>query len=341
MIVDLRSDVFTKPTPEMVRAMNEAVSKLGDDVYGEDPFINALQEKVAKLLGKEAALFVASGTMANQLAIAAQTKPRDEIILDSNSHIFQFEQGAHAVISGVQTRPIPFEDGLPSEKAIENALRFPDIHYPSSRLLCLEVTHALSGGTVPDYGRFKAICIKAHSLGLKIHLDGARIWNAVVASGRGIRDFTGFVDTVMFSFTKGLGAPVGAILAGPAEVIRYANYIRKGIGGGWHKAGILAAAAMYALDNHVERLKEDHARAQRLAEAISANQNLELIGRVDTNIVFFRPKKMDIVSYSDRLTEKGVLHEWRHFKNMIRLVVHNGISDEMIDYAISAMGSIS
>lgn len=334
MIVDLRSDVLTKPTPEMMEAMTRAT--MGDDVFEEEPMVNALQEKVAKLTGKEAALFVVSGTMANQLAIASQTQPRNEVILDINSHIFQFEQGAAAVTSGVQTRPIDYVEGLPDEDELASSIRFPDVHHPTSRLLCLEITHTYNGAAVPDFERLKSVCKKARELGLNIHIDGARIWNAVIASGIKITEYSKLSDTLMFCFSKGLGAPIGSILTGPRDVIERARYIRKGLGGGWRQPGMLAAAAIYALDHHIERLAEDHRRAQMLAEAVKANPDLELAGRVDTNMVFFRPKNGNLEEYSRRLTKKGILHDWQHFRK-IRLVTYLGITDEMIDYTIDTI----
>ncbi len=332
MIVDLRSDTLTKPTPAMLETMMSA--EVGDDVFNEDPTIHQLQDRVAEMLGKEAALFVASGTMANQLAIAAQTQPHDEIILDFRSHIYQYEQGAPAVISGVQVRPLSFDHGLPTKEVITESIRFPDVHQTRSRLLCLEVTHNFHGGRIPDYDTLKNVCDHAHSLGLKVHIDGARIWNAVVATGRPVTDFSGLSDTLMFCFSKGLGAPVGSILVGSKDTITEAHYLRKGLGGGWRQAGYLAAAGLHAIDHHIDRLAIDHKHAERIKEAIESNPNLVLTDRLDTNMIFFSPKDAaQLESYSNRLTEKGILNDWEHF-NKIRLVTHLDISPEMIDYAV-------
>jgi len=331
MIIDLRSDVLTQPSREMKSAMFAAT--MGDDVFEEDPTTRALEEKVAKLTGKDAALFVVSGTMANQLAIASQTQPHDEVILDLKSHIFQFEQGAPATNSGVQLRPIDFPDSLPEEETLEASIRFPDVHHPTSRLICLEITHNYNGGTVPDYERFVSVCKRARKLGLAIHIDGARIWNAVVASGRRIADYSSLCDTMMFCFSKGLGAPIGSILVGTKKTIERARYIRKGWGGGWRQPGMLAAAAIHTLDHHLDRLAEDHCHASQIAEAIETNPGLELTDRVDTNIVFFKPKTKDLEKYSNELTDRGILHDWQHFKK-IRLVTYLGIDDEMTDFAI-------
>ena len=251
MLVDLRSDVLTKPTPEMKEAMMSA--SMGDDVFRDDPTTELLQKKVAGLTGKDGALFVVSGTMANQLAIASSTQPHDEVMLDVKSHISQFEQGAPAVISGVQLRPAPFIDSLPDKQMFEDAIRFPDIHHPTSRLLCLEVTHNYNGGMIPDLEKLKNVCQKARDLGLTIHIDGARIWNAVVSSGTPITEYTSLCDSMMFCFSKGLGTPIGSILVGNEEAIKRAHYLRKGLGGGWRQPGMLSAAAIYALDHNIDR----------------------------------------------------------------------------------------
>ena len=337
MIVDFRSDVLTKPTTEMKEAMMSASA--GDDVFNEEKTTKLLQERVAKLTGKEDAIFLVSGTMANQLAIASLTQPHDEVILDIKSHIFQFEQGAPSVISGVQLRPISFIDSLPDGKMLEDSLRFSDIHHPNSRLLCLEATHNYNGGMIPDLGNLKKVTEKASGFGLKIHIDGARIWNAVIESGTSITEYTSLCDSMMFCFSKGLGAPIGSILVGSEEVINRARYIRKGLGGGWRKPGMLAAAAIYALDHHIDRLAEDHRRAKRIAEAIIENPELEIVGRVDTNMVFFRPIRGDLEAYSNKLTEKGILQSWQHF-NAIRMVIYLGIDDAMIDYTVEEIQKI-
>lgn len=337
MIVDLRSDVLTKPTKEMIDAMLEA--SFGDDVFSEDECTNKLEEKVARLTGKEAAIFVVSGTMANQLAIASQSQQHDEIILDLKSHIFQFEQGAPAVISGVQLRPADFEAGLPDPDSIEKLMRFPDAHHPRSRMLCLEVTHNALGGLIPDFETLQKVSKKASSLGLSVHIDGARIWNACIASGRQISEYGSLCDTMMFCFSKGLGTPVGSVLVGSKETIEKARYIRKGLGGGWRQPGMLAAAANYALDNNAKRLAKDHARARRIADAIESHPRLKLTRSVHTNMVFFTAEDGLLERYSNILTEAGILHDWKHF-NMIRLVTYLNIDDEMIDYVVEKIGAL-
>lgn len=338
MIIDLRSDTLTKPTPEMLKAMMGAT--MDDDVFGEDKTTNELQEKVAKLTGKEAALFVCSGTMANQLAIASQTQLNDEVLLSENCHIFQFEQGAAAKISGVQLRPVRFNHALPDLDALKGAIRFPDIHHPTSKLLCLELTHNHNNGTVPSINEIRKVCNKARELGLKVHIDGARIWNAVIATGTPTTKYSELCDTMMFCFSKGLGTPIGSILVGTKEVIKKAHYFRKGIGGGWRQPGMLAAAANHALDNNIERLSEDHRHAQQIAEAVTSNPNLKLCGEVGTNMVFFKPKKEELLEdYSKRLSKSGVLNGWSHYK-AIRLACYLGITDEMIEYTTKQIKSL-
>ncbi len=332
--IDLRSDCVTLPSQAMKEAMMAA--PLGDDVLGDDPTVNALQERVAQMLGKEASLFVVSGTMANQLAIGAQTSPHDEVILDLKSHIFQFEQGAPAVLSGVQLRPVDFGGVLPQTEMIASHVRTPDIHHPSSRMLCLEATHNYRGGTIPDFTKMKEISNAAHRHGLKVHIDGARIWNAAVASSTKITEFAEICDSMMFCFSKGLGCPIGSVLAGSKEMIKKAHYLRKGFGGGWRQAGMLAAAANYALDNNIDRLADDHRRAKLLAEAIEANPELELIGRVETNIIYFRPRIASMEQLSAKLTANGILHDWRHF-NAFRFVVHMDITDEMVEKCVKTI----
>jgi threonine aldolase len=329
MIVDLRSDVLSRPSPAMMEAMMRAT--MGDDVFCEDETVLDLQRTAAGMTGKEAGLFVVSGTMANQLAIASQTAPHDEVVLDINSHIFQFEQGMPAVLSGVQLRPIAFVDSLPPEDILASSIRFPDIHHPVSRLVCLEVTHNYNGGAIPDFKKFQSACQRAKGLGLKIHLDGARVFNAAVASGISVKDFASECDTMMFCFSKGLGAPIGSMLVGPKATIERARYIRKGLGGGWRQPGMLAAAARYALENNVSRLADDHRRARQIADAIEANGRFFLARRVDTNMVFFGAKDGKLEQHSATLTKRGIIHDWKHF-NLIRLVTYVGIGDDMAQY---------
>ncbi|MFG0253439.1 MAG: threonine aldolase family protein [Phycisphaerales bacterium JB038] len=284
--VDLRSDTVTQPTPAMREAMMAA--ELGDDVLGDDPTVLALQDRMAALLGKEAATFVPSGTLANLLAIRSQTQPGDEIIGEATSHFFRYEAGGFAAAAGCSTTLIPGERGLITEAQVTAALRPDDIHFPVSRLLSLENTHNTGGGTVWPLERLAAVTAHARELGLRCHLYGARLFNACVQSGHQPGDYARHFDTVSLCFSKGLGAPVGSILAGSEETLARARRFRKMFGGAMRQSGLLAAAALYALDHHVDRLAEDHALAQRLARAIAATEGLSVDpATVQTNIVYF------------------------------------------------------
>jgi len=259
-IIDLRSDTLTKPTPGMREAIANA--KVGDDVYGEDPSINKLQKRVAELLGKETAIFVPSGTMANQISIKCHTVPGDEVICEANSHIFNYEGGSPAFLSGVQLHPLPGTYGVFSPEQIKPALRSQDSHYPQSSLITLENTHNRAGGTIFPLDTIKAIKELADFYDLRMHLDGARLWNAHVETGIPLNEYGKYFDSVSVCFSKGLGAPVGSVITGSIEFINKAHRYRKMLGGGMRQAGILAAAALYALDYHLERLADDHKRAK-------------------------------------------------------------------------------
>ncbi|HHY38241.1 MAG TPA: low specificity L-threonine aldolase, partial [Clostridia bacterium] len=254
-MIDLRSDTVTRPTPEMRRAMAEA--EVGDDVYGEDPSVRQLEEIAAETMGKEAALFVASGTMGNQVALMAHTRRQDEVLLEAESHIFFYEAGGMAVLSGLMPFPIRTEDGILRPTDLERALRPSDIHFPKPSLVCLENTHNRHGGRVAGVEEIKKTCDFAHAHGLKVHLDGARIFNAAVALGVNVKSLVKDVDSVMFCLSKGLCAPVGSMLAGTRDFIEEARRCRKLLGGGMRQAGVLAAAGIVALKTMVDRLAED------------------------------------------------------------------------------------
>jgi threonine aldolase len=289
-VIDLRSDTVTRPTAGMRAAMNAA--ELGDDVFGEDPTVNRLEERVAQLLGKEAAMFVPSGTMSNQTAVKAHTQPGDELLCDTNCHIYQFEVGGAAQLSGVTSRTIDGEYGVLDVSQFEGKVRPINDHLVSTRLVCLENTHNRGGGRVFPIEKIAAISAWAWKNGLIMHLDGARLWNAIVASGIKAGEWGKHFDTVSVCFSKGLGAPVGSALAGPRAFITKARRIRKLFGGGMRQAGVLAAAALYALDNHVERLAEDHRNARLIAQAIADTPGLQLDPpEVETNILYFHIDK--------------------------------------------------
>jgi threonine aldolase len=283
--IDLRSDTVTRPTPAMREAMARAV--VGDDVFGDDPTLNALQERVAALTGKEAALFVVSGTMGNQLAIRAQVDHGDEVLVERESHIFNYEAGAPAALSGAHLHALPGAGGALDPEQVRAAVRVPDDHNPPTRLLCIENTHNRAGGTILPLERLTALAETARANGLRVHLDGARLWNAAAATGIPIARWAAPVDTVMMCFSKGLGAPVGSILAGEADTIRRARRYRKMFGGGVRQGGVLAAACLHALDHHLERLSDDHRRARRLGELAAQVPGLRVATeRIQTNIVY-------------------------------------------------------
>ncbi len=307
-IIDLRSDTVTRPTPGMRAAMQAA--EVGDDVFREDPTVNKLEAKVADLLGKEAALYVPSGTMSNQIGIRAHTQPGDELICDVNCHIYNYEAGGPAVLSGVTCRTIDGDYGIMDVTQLEGKVRPPDDHCVRTRLVCLENTHNRGGGRLYPLEKIQAIAAWTRKNGLILHLDGARLWNATVATGIPLKEWASYFDTVSVCFSKGLGAPVGSALAGPREFIVKARRIRKLFGGGMRQAGVLAAAALYAVENHIERLAEDHANAQVIAQAIMDTPGLRLTPpEVDTNLIWFEVDH-DLGTSKDvaaALKAKGVL----------------------------------
>ncbi len=285
-MIDLRSDTVTKPTPEMRQAM--ATAEVGDDVLGEDPTVNLLQDRMATLLGKEAGLFVPSGTMANQVAIKTHIQPGDEIIIDQDAHIYYYECGATAVISGGQFHCLHGENGILLAEAIEAAIRPSDIHQPPSRLVCLENTHNRGGGSVYTVEAIRSIAKRISSHNIRVHLDGARLFNAALANNTTVEEFANQVDSVSICFSKALGAPVGSVLCGSADFVAEARRYRKMLGGGMRQVGILAAACLYAIDNHVERLAEDHDNARKLAHGLAQMPGIKLDPKsVVTNIVLF------------------------------------------------------
>lgn len=281
-VIDLRSDTVTRPTPAMRRAMAEA--EVGDDVYGEDPTVNRLQETAAARLGKEAALFLPSGTMANQAAIRASTSHGDVVLATEGAHVLRYESGAAAAISGVQIRTLG-TSGMLSVEEVLASIPPKDAHNAPVTLLTLEITHNAAGGCIPPFEAVSAVVAAARERGLRTHLDGARLFNAEVATGTAAREWAGLFDTVSFCLSKGLGAPVGSLVCGTRETIERVHRIRKMLGGGMRQAGILAAAGLHALEHHVERLGEDHENARRLAEAL-VQAGFRLERPPETNIVF-------------------------------------------------------
>jgi threonine aldolase len=335
-VIDLRSDTVTKPTPAMRRAMAQA--DVGDDVFGEDPTVNRLQERAAELFGREAALFVPSGTMGNQIAIKVHTQPGDEVILEEASHIFNSEMAMMAAFSGVIPRPIPSERGWLRWEQIESAIRPNVYYYAQTRLICLENTHNFKGGSIYPLEWAREIIEKAHERGLKVHLDGARIFNAAVATGRSVKELTEGFDSVMFCLSKGLGAPVGSMLVGSAEFIEKARRVRKMLGGGMRQVGILAAAGLYALEHHIEHLAEDHENAQILAQALREIPEVRL-EPVETNIIIFELTKTPAEKLITELKKRNIL-ALAIGPRRVRLVTHLDVSRADVLRAACALQEI-
>jgi threonine aldolase len=280
--IDLRSDTVTRPTAAMLAAM--AAAEVGDDVFGDDPTVIRLQERVADLLGKEAALYVPSGTMGNQLAVRAQARAGDQVVLEDGAHIYRYEAGAPAALSGVQLTCVAAPDGLLDWPLVAAALNPDNVHCAPPSLVCLENTHNRAGGRILPQANLEAIVAGCRERGLRVHLDGARLWHAHVASGLTLAELVGPVDSVSVCFSKALGAPVGSVLAADRATVVQAHRFRKMWGGGMRQAGLLAAACLHALDHHLERLAEDHAAARALADGL-ANPALAVNHPVETNIV--------------------------------------------------------
>jgi threonine aldolase len=309
---------------------------VGDDVFGEDPTVNRLEEYVAALLGKEAALYCPSGTMTNQIGVHVATDRGDEVILHESAHIFNYEAGAPALLSGVQVRPIPGEGGLVDPETLRAAVRPENVHFARPKLLCLENTHNAAGGKVFPLELFAAVAAEAHELGLKVHLDGARLFNAQVSTGIPAREWCEHADTVSVCSSKGLGAPVGSLLAGDEETIREARRARKAFGGGMRQAGVIAAASLYAFEHHIDRLTEDHERARRLAAGLAeAGYKVE---PPETNIVFVEVGEAE--KFLQALAREGILATPRS-KSTIRLCTHLDVDDGDIDTAVEAAARLA
>jgi len=306
--IDLRSDTVTKPTPGMRAAMANA--EVGDDVIDVDPTAERLQARTAELLGKEAALFMPSGTMTNQIAVRIHCRPGDEFLCETNCHIYNYEQGAFAQLSGVVARPVEGQHGVLALPQLQGLIRPANDHLVRTRLVCVENTHNRGAGKVQPYATVQNICEWARAQGLRTHLDGARLFNAEAATGIPVGDWARHFDTVSVCFSKGLGAPIGSALAGPRELVREARRHRKLFGGGMRQAGVIAAAALYALDHHRQRLATDHANARILADAIRTAPGLQLDpDQVDTNMVIFvvAPRLGTAAEFVAALAEQGVL----------------------------------
>ncbi|KGA96988.1 threonine aldolase [Alkalihalobacillus alcalophilus ATCC 27647 = CGMCC 1.3604] len=330
-MIDLRSDTVTKPDEKMRKAMYEA--EVGDDVYQEDPTVKELEERAADLLGKEAALFVTSGTQGNQIAGLVHCKPGEEVILEAQSHIFLYEGAAMSAFAGVQLQTLTGERGALNIEDVRNEIRSDDIHEPKTSLICLENTHNKAGGAIIPLENMKEIYTLAESNRINVHLDGARLFNASVASGIPVKDFAHYTDTVQFCLSKGLGAPVGSIIAGSLDFIAEARRWRKRLGGGLRQVGVLAAPSLIALNENVERLQIDHEHAQLLAEGLQNIEGISLENKVDTNIVLISLKSNNIPAFLEKLKGKGI-RAGQFGANKIRFVTHKDISSEDINTAL-------
>ncbi len=333
--IDLRSDTVTRPTAAMREAMARA--EVGDDVYGEDPTVNRLQERVAELLGKQAALFVPSGTMSNQIAVRAHTEHGDALIAAHRAHVYLYEAGGPAALSGVQTVLVG-EDGMFGADDVRAALAPGDSHFARTRLVCVENTHNASGGRIFPLERQREIARVAREAGLALHLDGARLWNASVASGVSPAALAEPYDSVSCCLSKGLGAPVGSLLCGSREFIARAHRFRKLFGGGMRQAGVLAAAGLHAVEHHLKRLEEDHANARRLARGIGEIPGLELVREPETNMVFLRTP--DAAGLSRRLRERGVLIN-PISSDTLRAVTHLDVSRPQLESVLVTLRAVA
>ncbi|MEO0533070.1 MAG: low-specificity L-threonine aldolase [Cyanobacteria bacterium P01_A01_bin.123] len=305
MLIDLRSDTVTQPTPAMREAIAHA--QVGDDVFGDDPTVNALEAYVAELLGKEAAVFMPSGTMTNQVALRTHTEPGDEVVLESQAHIYYYEGGAPAALSGVMCRLVQGNHGIFTAADLMKVLRPMDVHFPRTKLVCLENTHNRGGGQIYPLAEIQAIAEVCQNQGLQLHLDGARFWNACVATGIAEADYAQAFDSVSVCFSKGLGAPIGSALVGSKALIERSRRFRKLFGGSMRQVGLMAAGALYALKHHRERLKDDHLNAKLLAEGLHQVEGIEINpDAVQTNIVMFHTTTMPAQMLVERLSEKGV-----------------------------------
>lgn len=339
--IDFRSDTITAPSEGMRRAIAQA--EVGDDVFGEDPTVNRLEARAAELLGKAAAIFVPSGTMANQIAVKLHTRPGDEILLESTAHIYLWEAGAPAVLSGVTCQTIPGRRGILDVDDLMGRIQPDDTHHPRTALVCLENTHNRGGGTIYPLANLESIGAWATDNRLKVHLDGARLMNAVAATGISAARYAAAADTASLCFSKGLGAPIGSVLAGPQDAIHEARRIRKLFGGAMRQVGVLAAACIYALDHHIERLADDHRHAQMLARAFEDGRGFHIRAEdVETNIVWVG---VDPTIHGSAEKVVARLHDQairclNLGENLIRMVTHLDIGKADVERAVAAIAEL-
>jgi len=339
--IELRSDTFTMPTPAMRRAMADA--EVGDDQYGEDPTVNRLEKRAAEIVGKDAGVYVASGMLGNLCGVLSQTERGDEVILGDLAHIYQNEMGASFVLGSIQPRLVPNRDGCPTLEDVEAAIR-PQGMFPRTSVVCLENSHNNCGGSVLTVAQTRAVAELAHRRGLRVHLDGARIFNAAVALGVDAKELCAPVDTVQFCFSKGLSAPVGSILCGTAETVAKARRVRKLLGGAMRQAGVIAAAALVGLEEMRDRLAEDHRNAKTLAQGLAGVGGVRIDAeRVVTNIVSFEiaPDWMDTGAFTKACAERGLrLSRYLGNSPRLRAVTHYGIERSDIDDALAIVDAV-
>lgn len=333
-MIDLRSDTFTRPTPAMLEAMHAA--KVGDDVFGEDPTVNELEAYCAQLFGKPSALFCASGTMANQIAIKCHTQPGNEVICEQNSHVYIYEGGGIAFNSGCQVKPLVGERGLLRADQVSAVINNEDIHKPISALISVENTSNRGGGSCYDFGELRKIKTVADAHQIPLHLDGARLWNALAETQEQPQDYGMLFDSISVCLSKGLGAPVGSVLVGEEAFIKKARRFRKVLGGGMRQAGYLAAAGLYALNHHRERLKEDHAHAKQIAASLAQKSYVARILPVETNMVIFETVDNDAAELVAKWKAQGILCI-AIAPNMIRIVTHLGVTAEMMKRLLAVL----
>ena len=337
-IVDLRSDTFTLPTQEMMQAIQTA--ELGDDVFREDPTINKLEDIAAQKVGKESALFVTSGTQANVVCLLTHTCHGDEVIMEAQSHIYLYEVGAMAALGGLMAHPIPGKRGVLTPEDVKKAIRGDNIHFPQTRLVCMENTHNNAGGTVITPAQIKAVADVVPP-NIKMHLDGARVFNAAIALNTDVKNITNPFDSVMFCLSKGLSSPVGSIVCGSEEFIKRARKTRKLLGGGMRQAGILAACGIVSLEKMIDRLKDDHKNAKKLAKGLSHFPGIRIdLDTVQTNILIFNVADLGgSYTFIEQLEKKGVKCLPRD-ENHVRMVTHRMISDKDIDTALERIEEV-
>ncbi len=337
--IDLRSDTVTKPSDGMRKAMYEA--EVGDDVYKEDPTVNELEEYIAGLLGKEAALFVPSGLMGNQICLNVHTSPGDEVICEADAHIFQYESGTPAAVSGIQLYPVKGKNGIINPELVEPLIRPKSAYYmPRTKVIEVENTHNRAGGIIQPIEIIRELKNLVNKYGLKYHLDGARLWNASVATGISLKEYASYFDSVSVCLSKGLGAPVGSVIAASKDFITEAFRVRKAWGGGMRQVGIIAAAGLYAVKNNIPRLQEDHRKAKILAEFLNESGSFEInLENVQTNILIFKPLKHTVDETLNLAKEKGLLLSVGTV-GYLRAVTHMDVSFEDIEKAKQILSAL-